>query len=190
MARILFTISLALAALSVVVSGAPTTNNKRCEDGGDCEVFVERSDEACDYEYYDDEDEFTKRDWHVSPYCMTPWEYDVVLRMCDDDLDDLEEFYEEFYDEFYEDLGDAVTKRHRRPVFNTYANLPPRCFPYAYYDRFQTMVASYAVRDAITKRTFIPGNYHQGYGHHGGNHHGYGHGMTREEYEDWLDEHN
>lgn len=32
---------------------------------------------ACDYEYYDDEDEFTKRDWHVSPYCMTPWEYDV-----------------------------------------------------------------------------------------------------------------
>lgn len=45
MARILFTISLALAALSVVVSGAPTTNNKRCE-GGDCEVFVERSDEG------------------------------------------------------------------------------------------------------------------------------------------------
>lgn len=38
----------------------------------------------------------------------------AVLRMCDDDLDDLEEFYEEFYDEFYEDLGMDIIPKHSK----------------------------------------------------------------------------
>ncbi|KAI7879312.1 hypothetical protein K492DRAFT_196111 [Lichtheimia hyalospora FSU 10163] len=205
MTRIFFTISLALAALSAAVSAAPTTNTnaKRCDDG-DCEVYIVPSDDACDYEDYDDA--VTKRDLHVSPYCMTPWEYSVVLRMCDDDLDDLEDFYEDFYDDFYddddfEDWDDAFTKRQRRPFFNSYSHLPPRCFPYAYYDRFNAMVTRYdgivneKFKDALTKR----GEYYVNNNHgdnHEGNHrgdingqgHGYYGGMTREEYMNWFDE--
>lgn len=45
MARIFFSISLALAALSVAVSAAPTTAEKRCEDGS-CDVYVEPFDDG------------------------------------------------------------------------------------------------------------------------------------------------
>lgn len=40
----------------------------------------------------------------------------AVLRMCDDDLDDLEDFYEDFYEDYYEDIyedwGMDLTQKH------------------------------------------------------------------------------
>lgn len=38
----------------------------------------------------------------------------AVLRMCDDDLDDLEDFYEEFYENDYEDWGKDLNQAYSR----------------------------------------------------------------------------